>query len=151
MTRAPPRFPCPGVPHRIFRTPPVPGTKRPASGFAPRCATRAVRSASVKMALARSRNSGISTTAIGGIIAIRHNTTLLAYTCQAYLGAGIWGPGPKDEAIRILDGSSEHKAGSTRLAGKQGDHRHITMLESSWQSFDLVSVERGSSAQASAC
>src|ERR1039457_3361032 len=43
------------------------------------------------MAGAWSRNSGVSTTAIGGIIAIRHDNTLLAYTCQAYPGTSIGG------------------------------------------------------------
>src|SRR6185295_300463 len=77
MTRAPPRLPLPGTAHRSFLTPPVPGIRSPACGFAATNATNSTRSDSGIKSRVSFRNRSVSTTVIGARITF--NYTQIAY------------------------------------------------------------------------
>src|ERR1019366_3248434 len=72
---------------------------------------------------ALARKVSVSTTAIGlSTIAI----TPRYYAIRVYLSSVSAAEGSIDEAILILDERPEHPVGSTRMAGRQGDNRHMS-------------------------
>src|ERR1700730_3667753 len=65
MTRAPPRFPVPPLPHRTLRTPPPSLIMSPASGLLAMKSTKSSRSSSVQTSSAWRKNVRVSATVMG--------------------------------------------------------------------------------------